>query len=158
MLQVNDRAPDFELPTADMGMVRLADYVGNSNLVLYFYPKDDTPGCTMEAMEFSELADEFAARDTVVLGVSRDTCISHASFRDKYGLTIELVADVDGEACEAYGVMQKKQVNGQERMGIQRSTFVIDKDGIIRHALYGVTPKGHAREVLALLDELHGNT
>jgi len=158
MLQVNDRAPDFELPTADMGMVRLADYVGNSNLVLYFYPKDDTPGCTMEAMEFSELADEFAARDAVVLGVSRDTCISHASFRDKYGLTIELVADVDGEACEAYGVMQKKQVNGRERMGIQRSTFVIDKDGIIRHALYGVTPKGHAREVLALLDELHGNT
>ncbi len=154
MLHVNDRAPEFELPTADMDMVRLADYAGNRNLVLYFYPKDDTPGCTMEAMEFSELADEFAAHDTVVLGISRDTCISHASFRDKYGLTIELVADVDGEACQAYGVMQKKEVNGQERMGIQRSTFIIDKDGIIRHAIYGVTPKGHAREVLELVRQL----
>ena len=154
MLHANDRAPDFELPTADMDMVRLADYAGNRNLVLYFYPKDDTPGCTMEAMEFSELADEFAAHDTVILGVSRDTCISHASFRDKYGLSIELVADVDGEACGAYGVMQKKEVNGQERMGIQRSTFIIDKDGIIRHAIYGVTPKGHAREVLELVRQL----
>ena len=154
MLQVNDSAPDFELPTADMNMIRLSDYAGKNNVVLYFYPKDDTPGCTMEAMEFSELLDEFAARDTVVLGVSRDTCISHAAFRDKYGLTIELVADVDGEACAAYDVMQKKVVNGQERMGIQRSTFIIDKNGIIRHAIYGVTPKGHAREVLALLDAL----
>ncbi|WP_457675977.1 peroxiredoxin [Thiolapillus sp.] len=154
MLQAQDKAPDFELPTSDMSMVRLSDFAGDRNLVLYFYPRDDTPGCTMEAMEFSELADEFAARDTVILGVSRDTCISHAAFRDKYGLTIELVADVDGEACEAYGVMQKKMVNGEERMGIQRSTFIIDKEGIIRHALYGVTPKGHAREVLALLEEL----
>jgi peroxiredoxin len=154
MLKAQDQAPDFELPTADMSMVRLSDYTGKKNLVLYFYPKDDTPGCTIEAMAFSELADEFAARDTVILGVSRDTCISHAAFRDKYGLTVELVADVDGEACEAYGVMQKKMVNGEERMGIQRSTFIVDKSGRIQHALYAVTPKGHAEEVLELVRQL----
>ena len=154
MLKAQDQAPDFELPTADMNMVRLSDYAGRKNLVLYFYPKDDTPGCTIEATAFSELADEFAANDTVILGVSRDTCISHAAFRDKYGLTIELVADVDGEACEAYGVMQKKTINGEERMGIQRSTFVVDKSGRIQHALYGVTPKGHAEEVLELVRQL----
>ncbi|WP_456371813.1 peroxiredoxin [Thiolapillus sp.] len=151
MLKAQDPAPDFELPTADMSMVRLSDFAGRKNLVLYFYPKDDTPGCTMEAMEFSELAEEFAALDTMILGVSRDTCISHAAFRDKYGLSVELVADVDGEACDAYGVMQKKNVNGQERLGIQRSTFIVDKSGRIRHALYGVTPKGHAEEVLTLV-------
>ncbi|BAO45405.1 peroxiredoxin [Thiolapillus brandeum] len=154
MLQKQDQAPDFELPTADMSMVKLSDYAGKKNLVLYFYPKDDTPGCTIEAMDFSELVDEFAAMDTVVLGISRDTCISHAAFRDKYGLTVELVADVDGEACEAYGVMKKKVVNGQERMGIQRSTFIIDKSGRVQHALYDVSPKGHAREVLELLRQL----
>ena len=154
MLQAQDQAPDFELPTADMSMVRLSDYAGKKNLVLYFYPKDDTPGCTIEAMDFSELADEFAALDTFILGISRDTCISHAAFRDKYGLTIELVADVDGEACKAYDVMQKKVVNGQERMGIQRSTFIVDKSGKVQHALYGVSPKGHALEVLELVRQL----
>jgi peroxiredoxin len=108
----------------------------------------------LEATEFSDRLDEFEAMDTVVLGVSRDTCISHAAFRDKYGLRVELVADVDGQACEAYGVMQEKEVNGEKRMGIQRSTFIVDKDGIVRHALYGVAPKGHAAEVLELVKGL----
>ncbi|HEC05910.1 MAG TPA: peroxiredoxin [Thiolapillus brandeum] len=154
MLKSGDRAPDFELPTADMNMLRLSDFAGKKNLVVYFYPKDDTPGCTMEAIEFSELAGDFAALDTLVLGVSADSCISHGDFRDKYGLTVELVADVDGEACEAYGVMQVKNKDGVEHRGIQRSTFVIDKDGVIRHALYGVTPKAHAEDVLSLVRAL----
>ena len=154
MLQAGDLAPDFELPTAEMEMIRLGDFRGRKNLVIYFYPKDDTPGCTLEATDFSELSDEFGALDTVVLGVSRDTCISHAAFRDKYGLRVELVADVDGQACEAYGVLQEKEVNGEKRVGIQRSTFVVDKEGRIRHALYGVVPKGHAAEVLELVRAL----
>lgn len=154
MLQAGDMAPDFELPTAEMEMIRLGDFRGRKNLVIYFYPKDDTPGCTLEATDFSELSDEFGALDTVVLGVSRDTCISHAAFRDKYGLTVELVADVDGQACEAYGVLQEKEVNGEKRVGIHRSTFVVDKEGRIRHALYGVVPKGHAAEVLELVKGL----
>jgi len=154
MLQAGDMAPDFELPTAEMEMIRLGDFRGRKNLVIYFYPKDDTPGCTLEATDFSELSDEFGALDTVVLGVSRDSCISHAAFRDKYGLTVELVADVDGQACEAYGVLQEKEVNGEKRVGIHRSTFIVDKEGRIRHALYGVVPKGHAAEVLELVKGL----
>ncbi len=151
MLQPGDPAPDFELPTAEMEIVRLGDFRGRKNVVIYFYPKDDTPGCTLEANDFSDLIDEFDALDTLVLGISRDTCISHAAFRDKYGLQVELVADPDGLACEAYGVLQEKEVNGEKRIGIQRSTFIVDKEGKIRHALYGVTPKGHAAEVLELL-------
>ncbi|WP_456406436.1 peroxiredoxin [Thiolapillus sp.] len=154
MLKSGDAAPDFELPTADMSMLRLSDFAGKNNLVVYFYPKDDTPGCTMEAIEFSEIQDEFASLDTLVLGISTDSCISHGDFRDKYGLTVELVADVDGEACEAYDVIQIKSKNGVEMKGIQRSTFIIDKDGVVRHALYGVTPKNHAREVLSLVKAL----
>ncbi len=151
MLQPGDEAPDFELPTADMEMIRLGDFRGRRNLVVYFYPKDDTPGCTLEATDFSELLDEFEALETTVLGISRDTCISHADFRDKYGLRVELVADPDGQACQAYGVIQEKEVNGEKRTGVQRSTFIIDKEGVIRHALYGVAPKGHAAEVLELV-------
>ena len=154
MLQLGDKAPDVELPTADMTMQSLGDFHGDKNVVLYFYPKDDTPGCTMEGLEFSELLDDFAALDTVVLGVSKDSCISHASFRDKYGLVVQLLADVDGLACEAYGVWQEKEKNGEKRMGIVRSTFVIDKEGTIRHALYEVKPKNHAQEVLELVRDL----
>ncbi len=154
MLKVGDKAPDFSLPTAEMNILDTQDFRGRKNLVIYFYPKDDTPGCTMEAIDFSELSETFEAHDTLVLGVSRDTCISHAAFRDKYGLTIELVADVDEKACEAYGVIQEKVVNGETRTGIQRSTFVVDKDGVIRLALYGVAPKGHAQQVLSVVKSL----
>ena len=154
MLKAGDQAPDFELPTADMSMLRLSDFLGKKHLVLYFYPKDDTPGCTMEAIEFSERADQFAELDALVLGVSADTCVSHGDFRDKYGITVELLADVDHEACDAYGVMQKKVRDGVERKGIRRSTFIIDKAGVIRHALYDVTPKDHAQQVLELVKTL----
>jgi peroxiredoxin Q/BCP len=153
MLQSGTHAPDFTLPDADMEMVRLSKLKGK-NVVLYFYPKDDTPGCTVEAIEFSDLQEEFDALDTVILGVSRDDCISHAEFRDKHGLAVRLLADVDGKVCERYGVWQEKEKDGVRKMGIVRSTFIINKDGNIAHALYGVQAKGHAAEVLALIKEM----
>ncbi len=154
MLEPGDKAPVFSLPDADMERVNLEALIGRRNLVIYFYPKDDTPGCTMEALDFSDLQPEFEAADTEVLGISRDTCISHGAFRDKYGLTLRLLADPDGEACEAYGVWQEKEAHGEKRMGIVRSTFVIDKQGLIRHALSDVKPKGHAAAVLGLVQAL----
>lgn len=154
MLKVGQTAPAFNLPDADMEMVKLADFKGKHNLVVYFYPRDDTPGCTLQAVEFSDLEDEFARYRAAVIGVSRDDCLSHGSFRDKHGITIQLLADTEGEACRRYGVIQEKEVDGVRRTCIVRSTFVIDKKGILRHVLYGVTPKGHASEVLNLVKGL----
>ena len=154
MLQTGHAAPSFTLPDADMSMVKLADYKGKRHVVLYFYPRDDTPGCTLEAIEFSDLDDELSNHDAVVLGVSRDDCMSHASFRDKHGIAVRLLADTEGTVCNKYGVWQEKEKDGQKKMGIVRSTFVIDKTGTVRHALYGVTPKGHAHEVLRLVKAL----
>ena len=153
MLVAGDKAPDFELPDADMNMVMSSEYQGQ-NYVMYFYPKDDTPGCTMEAQYFTDMMDEFNVANTVVIGVSKDNCVSHGRFRDKYGLTIRLLADVEGQLCEAYGVWQEKEKNGEKKMGIVRSTFIVDSSGTIRHALYGVTPKGHAEQILELVQGL----
>jgi peroxiredoxin Q/BCP len=154
MLQSGQSAPGFSLPDAEMEMVRLSGFKGKNNVVLYFYPKDDTPGCTMEAIDFSDLEADFMKHDTVVLGVSKDDCISHASFRDKHGLSVQLLADTEGEVCEKYGVWQEKEKDGVKRMGVVRSTFIIDKQGVIRHVLYGVNAKGHATEVLNLVKGL----
>ena len=150
MLQAGHPAPGFSLPDAEMEMVKLSAYKGK-NVVLYFYPKDDTPGCTIEAIDFSDLDGEFSRLDTVVLGVSRDDCISHAAFRDKHGLSVSLLADVEGKVCGKYGVWQEKEKDGVKKMGILRSTFVIDKHGILKHVLYGVNPRGHAAEVANLI-------
>jgi peroxiredoxin Q/BCP len=147
-------APHFELPDADMETFELASLQGMKNVVLYFYPRDDTPGCTMEANEFSELEEEFAKFDAVVIGVSRDDCLSHASFRDKYGLSVLLLSDPDARVCKRYGVMYEKEVDGHKKPAIQRSTFVIDKQGKLRHAIYGVHAHGHAQEILELIREL----
>jgi peroxiredoxin Q/BCP len=154
MLNPGDKAPDISLPDADMNFVELKNYRGKKNVVLYFYVRDDTPGCTAEGIEFSELEDDFAAMDTVVLGVSRDDCISHGVFRDKHGITVQLLADKENEACQAYGVWQEREKDGVKRMGIVRSTFVIDKKGVIRHALYGVQSKGHAEDILELIKDM----
>lgn len=154
MLNPGDQAPLFSLPDADMERTNLEHLIGSRNLVIYFYPKDDTPGCTMEALDFTDLQPEFEAAQTDVLGVSRDTCTSHGAFRDKYGLSVRLLADTDGEACEAYGVWQEKEAHGEKRMGILRSTFIVDKQGLIRHVIYDVKPKGHAAQVLDLVRTL----
>jgi peroxiredoxin Q/BCP len=153
MPQPGTHAPDFTLPDADMEMVKLSKFKGK-NVVVYFYPKDDTPGCTMEAIEFSDLEDDFNAHDTVILGISRDDCMSHADFRDKHGLAVQLLADVDGKVCERYGVWQEKEKDGVKKMGIVRSTFVINKEGNIAHALYGIQAKGHATEILNIIKGL----
>ena len=153
MLKAGDRPPDFSNPDADMSEVELAQFRGR-NLVLYFYVRDDTPGCTAEAIEFSELEKEFAKLRTSVVGVSRDDCIKHGEFRDKHGIGIRLLADKDETTSTAYGVLQDKEVDGVKRRSATRSTFIIDKQGVIRHALYGVSSRGHAAEVLQLVKEL----
>ncbi len=147
-------APHFELPDCEMRTFSLTSLLGKKNAVLYFYPKDDTPGCTLEANEFSALDDEFNKLDSIVIGVSRDDCLSHASFRDKYGLSVLLLSDPDARVCKRYGVMYEKDVEGQKKLSIKRSTFVIDRHGKLRHVMYGVQAHGHAQEILGLVKEL----
>ena len=154
MLENNQPAPPFSTPDQQGDTIKLADYKGSKNVILYFYPKDDTPGCTIEANQFTALADEFARRDTVVLGVSKDSCDSHRAFIDKFGLKLALLADTGGELCEAYGVWQEKEKNGVKKMGIVRSTFLIDKAGQLRHVEYGVTADGHAEAMLERVAQL----
>ena len=153
MLNTGDRAPEFSLPDADMSITESAGLSGRP-YVIYFYPKDDTPGCTMEGLEFTELMPEFEQVGAAVIGVSKDTCVSHAAFRDKHGLSVGLLADVEGQLCDAYGVWQEKEAHGEKKMGIVRSTFVVDAGGVIRHALYDIKPKGHAEQVLELVRAL----
>lgn len=148
MLEKNQTAPAFSTPNQNNEIINLSDYKGRKHVVLYFYPKDDTPGCTIEANQFTELANEFAAADTVVLGVSKDGCDSHQAFIDKFGLKLDLLADTSGELCNSYGVWQEKEKNGIKKMGIVRSTFVINKDGILAEVIYGVTADGHAQAML----------
>ncbi|MBI4195394.1 MAG: peroxiredoxin [Betaproteobacteria bacterium] len=151
MLQPGQPAPVFDLPDADMNLVSLGSFRNHRIVVLYFYAKDDTPGCTMEAIDFSDLEDEFNNLKTVVLGVSMDDCLSHGSFRDKHGLCVQLLADVEGEVCRRYGVLQEKEMDGKRRTGVLRSTFIIDRKGVLKHALYGVSARGHAVDVLDLV-------
>ena len=151
VVQPGQPAPGFELPDADLNTVSLAEFRDHLNVVLYFYPRDGTPGCTIEAIEFSELEDNFRRWHAVVLGVSMDDCMSHGEFRDKHGLCVQLLSDPDGEVCELYGVLQEKEFEGRRKKAVVRSTFVIDRKGLVRHALYGVTPRGHAAEVLELV-------
>ena len=148
MLEVNQMAPGFAAANAAGRTLSLDDFRGRKSVVLYFYPKDDTPGCTIEANQFTALADAYAAAGSIVIGVSRDSCESHQAFIDKFGLEVELLADTDGQICKAYGVWQEKEKDGVQKMGIVRSTFVIDRDGRLVHVEYGVTPDGHAAAML----------
>lgn len=147
MLSINQTAPNFSAVNQDNQTVSLSDLSGQ-NIVLYFYPKDDTPGCTIEANDFSALVDDFAQANTKVIGVSKDDCTSHQAFISKFGLKIDLLADTDGKICEDYGVWQLKEKNGVSKMGIVRSTFIIDTDGKLLFAEYGVNPDGHAQAIL----------
>jgi peroxiredoxin Q/BCP len=144
-------APDFELAADDGERVRLSNLRGRP-VVLYFYPKDDTPGCTTQACE---LRDEYAAfreRGAIVLGVSPDDEASHAKFKSKYSLPFTLLADPGHEVADRYGVWGEREFAGRKYMGIERSTFVIDAEGRVAKAMYGVKPQGHAERVLAALD------
>lgn len=148
MLNAQQAAPKFSTANENSEIISLDSFTNKKNVVLYFYPKDDTPGCTIEANQFTALADEFAALDTVVIGVSKDDCASHQAFIEKFGLRVMLLADTSGELCEAYGVWQEKEKKGVKKMGIVRSTFIINKQGQIVDAEYGVSAEGHAQAVL----------
>ena len=150
MVEEGKPAPDFELGTDDGDRVRLSDFRG-SPVVLFFYPGDDTPGCTKEACGFRDVYDQFQERGAVVLGVSPDAEESHVRFKQKYSLPFALLADTEHETAETYGVWVEKNSFGKKRMGIKRSTFVIDADGTVAKAMYGVRPEGHADKVLAAL-------
>ena len=154
MLEPGQPAPEFALPDADMQTVDLSAFKGKKNVVLYFYLKDGTPGCTMVTTDFSDHEEQFVKHDCVVLGVSRDDCLTHADFRDRNGVTIGLLSDTEGEVCRKYGVIQEKELEGVRRECLVRSTFVIDKKGVIRHANYNVNPRGHAAEVFDLIKRL----
>ena len=147
-LQAGDAAPDFTLAADGGRTLRLADFAGR-NLVLYFYPKDDTSGCTKEAQGFSEAAAEFAAANTAVVGVSKDSVASHAKFTAKYDLNVDLGADPDGTVVEAYGAWVEKSMYGKKYMGIDRSTLLIGPDGRIRQIWRKVKVPGHVEAVLA---------
>ncbi|MDB5467762.1 MAG: bcp [Phenylobacterium sp.] len=144
-------APDFELETAD-GAVRLADFKGKT-LVLYFYPKDDTTGCTREAQDFTAAAADFAKAGATVVGVSKDSVKSHAKFAAKYDLVVRLAADPDGTVIERYGVWVEKSMYGRQYMGIERATFLI-QDGVIRRVWRKVKVTNHGQQVLQAVQTL----
>jgi len=158
MLEKNQTAPPFKSPNQNNEIIDSSEFNGKENIILYFYPKDDTPGCTVEANQFTALADEFSKLDTVVLGVSKDSCESHQAFIDKFDLKMSLLADTSGELCNAYGVWQEKAKNGIKKMGIVRSTFLIDKSGKLVDVTYGVTADGHAQEMLDKVKALNHET
>jgi thioredoxin-dependent peroxiredoxin len=143
-----------------MEMMDLSSYRGKQNVVLYFYPKDGTPACTIQAIGFSDRENEFKRLDTVVFGVSRDDVLSHQAFRDEHGLSVQLLADTEQEVCRLYEVIQDKIVDGHAKSCLLRSTFIIDKKGVVRHILREVNPKAHVEEVLKVcrtLDKVHAN-
>lgn len=145
-LAVGEQAPEFTMKTHGDKTIRLSDLKGKK-VVLYFYPKDDTPGCTVEAKDFSALKPQFDKANTVIVGVSKDSVASHDKFRDKFCLTFDLGAD-DTNVCESYGVWGEKSMYGKKYMGIHRATFLIDEQGIIQAIWPKVKVEGHADEVL----------
>lgn len=152
--------PELDQPVADFSgeatgnqTIRLSDLRGK-NLVIYFYPKNNTPGCTTEGQNFRDLHDDFTALNTVIFGVSRDGLKAHENFRAKYDFPFHLISDKDEEICRAFDVIKLKKNYGREYMGIERSTFLIDADGVLRREWRGVKVKGHAEEVLEAAREL----
>ncbi len=148
MLKINQNAPNFITINQKNEEIKLANYVGQKNVVLYFYPKDDTPGCTIQANQFTSLFKDFNDIDTIVFGISKDDSQSHTHFIQKFDIKIDLLADIEGTLCERYGVWQEKEKNGVKKMGIVRSTFIINKEGKLTDIMYNVAPDGHAQIIL----------
>jgi peroxiredoxin Q/BCP len=151
--KIGQTAPDFTAPDQNGNLVSLADFQSQW-LVLYFYPKDDTPGCTVESKDFTEYEKEFSALGAQILGVSTDSEKSHCKFIQKHNLSIQLLSDPNHQVCEAYGVWQLKKFMGKEYMGVVRSTFLIDPEGNLAYVWSNVKVKGHAQAVLAQLKQL----
>lgn len=154
MPEVGTKAPAFDLPAYPEGKFKLSQFKGKQNVVLYFYPRDDTPGCTTEACGFRDNFSQFQSSDTVVLGVSTDSVKSHEKFATKFSLPFPLLADESHELAEKYGVWVEKNMYGKKSMGIQRATFLIDKSGKIAAVWPKVKVDGHVEEVAAKLAEL----
>lgn len=152
-LKAGDKAPAFTLPADDGTQVSLKDFKGDM-LVVYFYPKDDTPGCTTEAIDFSGLKGKFEKAGARIVGVSKDNVAKHGKFRDKHGLTIQLLSDEEGTMLEAYGVWAEKSLYGRKFMGINRTTFLIDGKGVIAEVWPKVKVKDHAAQVLEAVKAL----
>ena len=150
MVEEGKVAPDFSLPNADGELIKLSSFKGK-NIVLYFYPKDNTPGCTKQACDFRDSIQNYDAVNAVVIGISPDDEASHRKFRDKFDLPFLLLADPDRKAIEAYGVWKEKNMYGKKYMGVERSTVVIDKDGIVVKIIRKVKVDGHIDSVLSLL-------
>ena len=152
-LQSGDKAPAFDLPTDNGGTVKLSGLKGKK-VVLYFYPKDDTSGCTKEAIGFSERLADFEAAGAVVIGVSKDSVAKHDKFKAKHDLTVTLASDEEGEVVEAYGSWVEKSMYGKTYMGIDRSTFLIDEKGVLREVWRKVRVPGHVEKVLEAVEAL----
>jgi peroxiredoxin Q/BCP len=153
MVNEGDCVPDVTLQAMDGRTISPADFRGNK-LVVYFYPKDDTSGCTREAQDFSALAAEFEKAGVWVLGVSKDDAKSHSKFTGKYDLKVPLASDADGSVCEAFGTWIEKSMYGRKYMGIDRATFLVDRDGVVKRVWRKVKVPGHAEEVLAAARDL----
>ncbi|MEO8386445.1 MAG: peroxiredoxin, partial [Betaproteobacteria bacterium] len=149
--------PAFELPDASMEMIQLSSFLGKKNVVLYFYPRDGTPVCTMEAINYSDHEEAFEECDTVVFGVSRDDCLVHEEFRDKHGISVQLLSDADCEVMKKYDVLVEAGSNGATQSGIHRATFIIDKTGTVRHILRDLKPREHVSSVLKIVRQIHGH-
>ncbi|SKC84319.1 thioredoxin-dependent thiol peroxidase [Maledivibacter halophilus] len=151
MLKIGDKAPDFTLKNEENQDIALSDFKGKK-VVLYFYPKDNTPGCTKEACSFRDVYDDILEAGAVVIGISKDSVKAHKKFKDKYELPFYLLSDPEHEVIESYGVWQEKKMFGKVYMGIVRSTFIIDKDGIIEKVYPKVKPNEHGEEILKALN------
>ena len=150
MLEKGMKAPDFTLSDKDGNAVSLSGFAGQK-VVVYFYPKDNTPGCTRQACAFAAAYDGFREKNVVVIGISKDSAASHAKFAEKHGLPFILLSDPELQAIQAYGVWQEKKLYGKVSMGVVRTTFIIDENGIIEHIMPKVKPDTNAQDVLALL-------
>lgn len=151
MLKIGDNAPDFTMLVGENNNISLSKLLGKF-VVLYFYPKDDTPGCTVEARDFSQLKSEFEKLNTIIIGVSKDDLNAHDKFKKKYSLEFDLASDCNSNACENYGVWEEKSIFGKKYMSIGRTTFLIDPEGKIANIWRKVKVKGHAAEVLKQIE------
>ena len=152
-LTIGDKAPDFTIATDGGGTFCLSEMVGH-NVIIYFYPKDDTPGCTKEACEFRDSLPDFSKSAAKIIGISKDTVAKHDKFKSKYELPFTLGADVEGAVCEAYGTWVEKSMYGRQYMGIERATFLVDREGVVQGIWRKVKVKGHVEEVLAAVQNL----
>ena len=152
-LTIGDNAPDFTIATDVGGTFSLSEMRGH-NVIIYFYPKDDTPGCTKEACEFRDSLPDFSNSSSKIIGISKDTVAKHDKFKSKYELPFTLGADLEGDVCEIYGTWVEKSMYGRQYMGIERATFLVDKEGVLQGIWRKVKVKGHVEEVLGAVQNL----